>query len=65
MKSIDVLVANTEPNGHEQVVIPNPTKVGEKKFNFKKIAKPPHVVADNHFSGDKVMDLVGRKGYVQ
>jgi hypothetical protein len=64
VKSIDALVANTEPIGHEQVVIPNPTRVGEKKFNLKKFyAKPPQVAPDNHFSGDKVMDLLGRKGY--
>jgi hypothetical protein len=24
---------------------------------------PPHIVADNHFSGDEVMDWLGRKGY--
>ncbi len=30
VKSIEALVANTEPNGCEQVVIPNPTRVGKK-----------------------------------
>jgi hypothetical protein len=64
VKSIDVPVANTEPNGREQVVIPNTTGVGEKKLILKKIyAKPPHVVVDNHFFGEEVMDLLGRKGY--
>ena len=24
---------------------------------------PPHIVADNHFLGDEVMDWLGRKGY--
>jgi hypothetical protein len=31
---------------------------------LKKIyPKPPHIVADNHFSGDHVMTLFGKKGY--
>ncbi len=41
-----------------------PTGNGVTEFKSKKIyPKPPHIIANNHFSGDKVMGLLGQKGY--
>lgn len=31
-----------------------------RKIIFK---EPPHITADNHFSGDHVMDYIGQKGF--
>jgi hypothetical protein len=46
------------------VLIPKPTGIGITQYQLKIIyPKPPHIVADNHFSGDEVMKLFGKKGY--
>ena len=46
------------------IEINNPTGNGFDKYRMKKIYEtPPHIVADNHFSGEEVMDILGRKGY--
>ncbi len=43
-------------------VIPNTTDVW--KYPRKKIYQsPPHITADNHFSGDNIMKFMGGKGY--
>ncbi len=42
----------------------NPTGIGFEKFKMRKnYPVPLHIVADNHFLGDEVMDWLGRKGY--
>jgi len=43
--------------------IQNPTGNGFDKYRMKKIYETlPHIVADNHFSGEEVMDILGWKG---
>jgi hypothetical protein len=62
--SIDSLIVNGESTEREVTEIQNPTGNCFDKYRMKKIYEtPPHIVADNHFSGDKVMDVLGRKGY--
>jgi len=65
VKSIDpLIVTNGQPSEREVILIPNPTGMGMSQFKLKKIyPKAPHIVADNHFSGEEVMKLIGRKGY--
>jgi hypothetical protein len=48
----------------KQMKYTNPTGIGFQKFKMRKIYPvPPHIVADNHFLGDNVMDCLGWKGY--
>ena len=62
--SIDSLIVNGESTEREVTEIQNPTGNCFDKYRMKKIYEtPPHIVADNHFSGDEVMDVLGRKGY--
>jgi hypothetical protein len=64
LRSIDALVVNGDPSDRGVVSIPKPTGYGITQYQLKKIYfKPPHIVADNHFSGDHVMTLFGKKGY--
>ena len=45
--------------------IPPPSGIGEAiKYRKTPIySQPPHIVCDNHFSGDNMLDYAGRKGY--
>ena len=62
--SIDSLIVNGESSEREVHEIQNPTGNGVDKYKMKRIyEQPPHIVADNHFSGEEVIDLLGRKGY--
>ncbi len=62
--SIQSLIVNGESSEREVHEIQNPTGNGVDKYKMKRIyEQPPHIVADNHFSGEEVMDLLGRKGY--
>jgi hypothetical protein len=62
--SINSLIVNGESTEREVTEIQNPTGNSVDKYRMKKIYQtPPHIVADNHFSGEEVMDLLGRKGY--
>lgn len=65
VQSIDKLLQSSEPRTErEQMVLPNPSGQGERVFSLKPVyKKPPHLVADNHFSGDEVMEFLGSKGY--
>ena len=64
VKSIESLIVNGESSEREVHRIQNPTGNGVDKYKMKRIyEQPPHIVADNHFSGEEVMDLLGRKGY--
>ena len=64
LRSIDVLVVNGDLLDRGVVLIPKPTGIGITQYQLKIIyPKPPHIVADNHFSGDEVMKLFGKKGY--
>ena len=64
VKIIDAQTLDAPPSGREEVVVQNPTGVGTLQFRMKKVyPKPPHIVADNHFSGEEVMKLLGSKGY--
>jgi hypothetical protein len=64
VKIIDAQTVDAPQNGWEEVVIQNPTGVGTLQFQMKKVyPKPPHIVADNHFSGEGVMALLGSKRY--
>ena len=63
LRSIDALVVNRDPLDHGVVLIPKPTRIGITQYQLKMIyPKPPHIVADNHFSGDEVMKLFEKKG---
>ncbi len=63
-KIIYAQTVDAPPNGREEVVIQNPIGVGTLQFQVKKVyPKQPHIVADNHFSGEEVMALLGSKGY--
>ena len=45
-------------------MIPNPSGIGEQEYIRRCIyLKPPHLTADNHFSGEHVMDYAGVRGY--
>ena len=64
VQSTNKLLQSRKPTEREQVVLPNPSGQVERVFTLKPIyKKPPHLVGDNHFSGDEVMELLGRKGY--
>jgi hypothetical protein len=55
------LIDGTDP-AYTEMVIPNTTKVW--KYTKNEIYKtPPHITADNHFSGDNIMKFMGSKGY--
>ncbi len=61
--SIDSLIVNGESTEHKVCKIQNPTGICVE-YRMKKIyPAPPHLDADNHFSGENVMDLLGQKGY--
>jgi hypothetical protein len=61
VKQIDGLIDGTDPACTE-TVIPNTTDVW--KYPKNKIYQlPPHITADNHFSGDNTMKFMGSKGY--
>ncbi len=61
---LDSLLVNGNSTKCETNEIQNPTGIGFEKFKIRKIYPlPPHIVADNHFSGDEVMDWLGQKGY--
>ncbi len=64
LRSIDALVMNGDPSDRGEVLIPKPTGIGIMQYQLKKIyPKSAHIVANNHFSGDEVMKLFGKKGY--
>ncbi len=64
VKIIDAQTVHAPPSSREEVVVQNPTGIGTLQFQMKKVyPKPPHIVADNHFSGVEVMNLLGSKGY--
>jgi hypothetical protein len=53
VKIIDAQTVDAPPSGREEVVVQNPTGIGTLQFQMKKVyPKPPHIVADNHFSGE-------------
>ncbi len=59
VQSIDKLLQSSKPTEREQFVLPNPSGQGERVFTLKPIyQQPPHLVADNHFSGEEVMNLL-------
>ncbi len=61
---LDSLFVNENSTERETNKMQNPTGIGFEKFKMRKIYPvPPHIVADNHFLGDKVMDWLGREGY--
>jgi hypothetical protein len=61
--TLDLLLVNGNSTEHETIKIQNLTCIGLEKFKMRKIYPvPPHIVADNHFLGDKVMDWLRRKG---
>ena len=61
VKQIDGLVDGMDP-AYTEMVIPNTTDVW--KYPRKKIYQsPPHITADNHFSGDNIIKFMGSKGY--
>ena len=61
VKQIDDLIDGTDP-AYTVTVIPNTTDVW--KYPRKKIYQsPPHITADNHFSGDNIMKFMVGKGY--
>ena len=61
--TLDSLLINGNSTKHKTNAIQNPTGIGFEKFKMRKIySVPPHIVADNHFSGDEGMDWLGRKG---
>ncbi len=62
--SIDSLIINGESTKREVTEIQNPTGNGFDKYRMKKIYEtPPYIVAGNHFSGEEVMDFLGRRHY--
>ena len=62
--SIDSLIVNGENTKCDVTKIQNPTGNSFDKYRMKKIYETPlHIVADNHFSCEEVMDFLGRKGY--
>ncbi len=62
--TLDSLLINGNSTERETNEIQNLTGIGFEKFKMRKIYPvPPHIVADNHFLGDEVMDWLGWKGY--
>ncbi len=54
---LDSLLVNGNSTKRETNEIQNPTGIDFEKFKMRKIYPvPPHIVANNHFLGDKVMD---------
>ncbi len=61
---LNSLIVSENSTKRETNEIQNPTGIGFEKFKMRKIYPvPPHIVADNHFLGDEVMDWLERKGY--
>ncbi len=61
---LDSLFVNGNSTERETNKIQNPTGIGFEKFKMRKIYPVlPHIVANNRFLGDEVMDWLGRKGY--
>ena len=61
---IDTLLQSTAMDQSSTIIINNPSGANKLEFKLKKIySKPPHLVADNYFSSDMLMDWLGKKGY--
>ncbi len=61
VKQVDGLIDGADP-AYTEMAIPNTSDVW--KYPRKKIYQsPPHITADNHFSGDNIMKFMGGKGY--
>jgi hypothetical protein len=63
--AIDNLIKGKLDTDHDDMftLLPHPSG---KIIWYKKTAiftRPPHLIADNYFSGEHVMDFIGKKGY--
>ena len=61
VSQIDSLFGEMDP-AYTETVIPNTTDVW-KYLKNKIYQTPPHITADNHFSGDIILKFMGSKGY--
>ena len=63
MKQLDALIVNQAEDGDLEIL---DRAKGVKPYSVPRkliFSSPPHFTADNHFSGDHVMDYVGSHGY--
>ncbi len=46
------------------ISVPNPSSSNNFEYTMKKVyTRPPHIVADNFFLSDALMEWLGGKGY--
>ncbi|KAL7528119.1 hypothetical protein ACHAXR_005384 [Thalassiosira sp. AJA248-18] len=65
LNDIDDLIQGRRTNDESSFTVPNEFICGDASTYAKKkiYQSPPHITADNHFSGEHVLDLAGGKGY--
>mgnify|MGYP006199996059 CR=1 FL=1 len=64
VKMIDQMTVDGTNDDAPKISIPNPSSSNNFEYTMKKVyTKPPHIVADNFFSSDALMDWLGGKGY--
>ncbi len=65
INQVDYLVKGVRSEEELSFTIPPPSGIGEPiKYTRRQIySQPPHIVCDNYFSGDNMLDYAGRKGF--
>ena len=64
ISQVESIIAGIATEENNFVTVPNPSGIGSKNYMKKQIYEsPPHIVADNHFSGEHVSDHLGKKGF--
>ena len=64
VKLVDQMTVDGTSDDAPKISIPNPSSSNNFEYTMKKVyTKPPHIVADNFFSSDALMDWLGGKGY--
>ena len=66
VKEIDKLIQQNNRDSQDDDMFTSVPHPSGKLLRYQKKAifpRPPHLVADNYFSGEHVMDFIGKKGY--
>jgi len=64
VKMVDEMTVTATNNVAPTISVPNPSSSNKLEYTMKQVyKKPPHIVADNFFSSDALMDWLGGKGY--
>ena len=64
VKMVDQMAVDATNEIAPKISIPNPLSSNNFKNTMKKVyTRPPHIVADNFFLSDALMEWLGGKGY--